>query len=181
MKARWVAVILFLFARPEALLADESGAARVLRNPFHRPAELVPPTLNVTPPSLLRPPPLPLTAAAPSAPPPAPALPSPAPVPAPAPSPKPGPAAPPERAWKPKLKGVLLAGERSAADVGGTVVLLGEEFDGRRLASVDEERAVFERDGETWVLEMGRPGGAKRGPGSENAQARIPFALGEER
>ncbi len=50
--------------------------------------------------------------------------------------------------WSPWLKATLVAGENSFANLGGTVLKLGEETHGYRLLEVREWTAVFSKDGE---------------------------------
>lgn len=59
--------------------------------------------------------------------------------------------------WQPTLRGVLLAGKTSLANVDGQMVALGETLDGHRLVSVSDHQAVFEKDGRRMVLDMRRP------------------------
>lgn len=51
-----------------------------------------------------------------------------------------------------KLRGVLVAGEDSMANIGGVIVPVGGEIDGYRLISVSEREAVLERDGVRTLL-----------------------------
>ena len=44
---------------------------------------------------------------------------------------------------------LVVAGGRSAANLGGSILMVGEEFAGYRLVSVSEGEAVLEREGET--------------------------------
>lgn len=57
----------------------------------------------------------------------------------------PAPAPAPE--WTPRLRGVMVAGRESMANVDGVLVAIDEQVDGRRLVEVTERRAVFEMDG----------------------------------
>lgn len=59
--------------------------------------------------------------------------------------------------WQPRLRGVLLSGPRSLANVDGQMVAIGERLDGHRLLSVTEYQAVFEKDGRRVTLDMRRP------------------------
>lgn len=69
---------------------------------------------------------------------------------------EPGQPAPPA-AWQPILRGVLLAGKASLANVDGQMVAIGETLEGHRLVSISDHRAVFEKDGRRLVLDMRRP------------------------
>lgn len=66
------------------------------------------------------------------------------------------PAAAPEvaLAWRPQLRGVLLAGPRSLANVAGAIVRIGEEIEGYRLVRVDEGRAWFSKGGREVMLKL---------------------------
>ena len=66
------------------------------------------------------------------------------------------PAAAPPAPWQPTLRGVLLAGLGSLANVDGTLVAIGEKIEGHRLLSVSDHQAVFEKDGRRLVLDMRR-------------------------
>lgn len=68
----------------------------------------------------------------------------------------PGQPAPPA-AWQPTLRGVLLAGKASLANVDGQMVAIGETLEGHRLVSVSDHQAVFEKDGRRMLLDMRRP------------------------
>jgi hypothetical protein len=63
----------------------------------------------------------------------------------------------PPAAWQPTLRGVLLAGKASLANVDGQMVALGETLEGHRLVSISDHQAVFEKDGRRMVLDMRRP------------------------
>lgn len=52
------------------------------------------------------------------------------------------------------LRATLLAGERSFANLGGSIVGVGEEIAGYRLVSVLEGEAVLSKDGETIRLSV---------------------------
>lgn len=65
-------------------------------------------------------------------------------------------AAPVVAAWQPTLRGVLLAGAGSVANVDGQMVGIGERIEGHRLVSVSERQAIFEKDGRRIVLDMRR-------------------------
>lgn len=66
------------------------------------------------------------------------------------------PDASPPAPWQPTLRGVLLAGKGSLANVDGTLVAIGEKIEGHRLLSVSDRQAVFEKDGRRIVLDMRR-------------------------
>jgi hypothetical protein len=59
--------------------------------------------------------------------------------------------------WNPVLFAVLVAGDDSLVNVGGTILRVGEEFDGYRLLRVREDTAVFTRNGQQVVLTMTAP------------------------
>lgn len=67
------------------------------------------------------------------------------------------PAAAAPAAWQPTLRGVLLAGAGSLANVDGQMVGIGERIEGHRLLSVSDRQAIFEKDGRRIVLDMRRP------------------------
>jgi len=46
-----------------------------------------------------------------------------------------------------ELRGVMLAGDHSLANIGGRVVGIGEDINGYRLITVSEYNAVLEREG----------------------------------
>ncbi len=48
-----------------------------------------------------------------------------------------------ERAWKPELAAVMVAGSKSAVSIDGTMVRIGELIDGHRLVEVHEQTATF--------------------------------------
>ncbi|HUT41443.1 MAG TPA: hypothetical protein VM011_08890 [Gammaproteobacteria bacterium] len=45
------------------------------------------------------------------------------------------------------LRGVMLAGEQSLANIGGKIVGIGQEINGYRLIAVNESNVVLDRDG----------------------------------
>jgi len=49
----------------------------------------------------------------------------------------------PAAEWKPELRAILAAGARSIVNVEGTVIPIGEKFEGHRLVEVHESSAVF--------------------------------------
>ncbi len=53
---------------------------------------------------------------------------------------------------RPLLRGVIVAGDRSIANLNGTLLAIGEEVSGYRLDSVSEEGATFVHDGEPVTL-----------------------------
>lgn len=53
-----------------------------------------------------------------------------------------------------ELRATMTAGRDSAANVGGVIVGIGEEIEGYRLVSVEDEQAVFSKDGETITLTL---------------------------
>lgn len=61
-------------------------------------------------------------------------------------------------AWSPELRATLVAGRNSIANLGGTIVGIGEETHGYRLVEVREREAVFERNGAKLVLAIDPPG-----------------------
>ena len=58
--------------------------------------------------------------------------------------------------WRPELRAVLVAGDRSMADVGGIIVKLGGEVDGFRLLEVRDRKAVFVKNGTKLTLSIDR-------------------------
>jgi hypothetical protein len=58
--------------------------------------------------------------------------------------------------WRPELRAVLVAGDRSMADVGGIIVKLGGEVDGFRLVEVRDRKAVFLKNGTRLTLSIDR-------------------------
>lgn len=67
------------------------------------------------------------------------------------------PATPAPAVWQPTLRGVLLAGAGSLANVDGQMVGIGDHIEGHRLVSVSDRQAIFEKDGRRIVLDMRRP------------------------
>lgn len=63
--------------------------------------------------------------------------------------------------WQPELRGVMLAGRASVANVGGTTLGLGESIDGWRLLQIEDGKAVFGRGGRRTTLTMSNPGQQK--------------------
>jgi hypothetical protein len=59
-----------------------------------------------------------------------------------------------EPTWAPRLRGVMVAGRRSMADVEGVMVMLGDSVDGWRLIKVGEREAVFLRKGKEVTLPL---------------------------
>ena len=58
----------------------------------------------------------------------------------------------PEPGWQPTLRATLVAGAGSLANLGGSVLQLGEEAHGYRLREVRRWEALFEKGGVTLVL-----------------------------
>ena len=56
--------------------------------------------------------------------------------------------------WSAELRATLVAGERSMANLGGTLLGIGEEAHGYRLLEVRDWDALFMKDGERVVLEI---------------------------
>jgi hypothetical protein len=56
--------------------------------------------------------------------------------------------------WKPELRAIIVAGKGSMVNVGGTIVLLGGEIEGYRLAEVREHQAVFVKGQERLAANM---------------------------
>jgi hypothetical protein len=55
-----------------------------------------------------------------------------------------------------ELRATLVAGRRSSANIGGTILRLGQELEGYRLTAVREGTAVLVRAGVPYVLEIER-------------------------
>ena len=53
-----------------------------------------------------------------------------------------------------ELRGVLLAGSESQANISGRIMALGQELDGYRLVSVSIEEVELRRDGERIILRL---------------------------
>ena len=53
-----------------------------------------------------------------------------------------------------RVRAIVVAGERSLVSVNGTILGIGEERFGYVLRSVEEEAAVFSRDGETLTISL---------------------------
>lgn len=64
--------------------------------------------------------------------------------------------------WQPDLRGVMLAGADSIANVDGTILRIGEAIDGWRLLRVDDGRATFAKAGRQTTLSMNNAGQARR-------------------
>ena len=58
---------------------------------------------------------------------------------------------------RPQLRGVIVAGSQSIANLNGTLLAIGEETSGYRLDSVTEEGATFVHDGEPVTLYLEDP------------------------
>lgn len=59
-----------------------------------------------------------------------------------------------------ELRGVVMAGEDSLANIGGRIVSVGQEVDGYRVITVDERKVVLERNGSQRELELRAQDGA---------------------
>lgn len=57
----------------------------------------------------------------------------------------------PDAVWQPELRAILAAGARSMVNVDGTVIPVGEHFEGYRLVEVHESSAVFVKGRRTRV------------------------------
>ena len=55
---------------------------------------------------------------------------------------------------RPELRGVVVAGPNSIANLNGTLLAIGEAVSGYELAAVSEDSATFLRDGEPITLEL---------------------------
>lgn len=64
--------------------------------------------------------------------------------------------------WQPELRGVMLAGADSVANVEGTLLRIGETTDGWRLLRVDDGRATFTKAGRQTTLTMNNAGQVRR-------------------
>ncbi len=53
-----------------------------------------------------------------------------------------------------QLRGVLIAGDESVANIGGVIVPVGGEVNGYRLISVSDRQAVLEKEGVRTLLVM---------------------------
>ena len=58
---------------------------------------------------------------------------------------------------RPELRGVVVAGEHSIANLNGTLLAIGEDASGYELASVTEDAATFRHDGQLVTLELEQP------------------------
>ena len=63
-------------------------------------------------------------------------------------------AEPSAEVWQPRLRAVVVAGSRSMVNVGGSIVSLGEQFEGYRLVGVEENKATFSKNGLRVELKM---------------------------
>lgn len=52
------------------------------------------------------------------------------------------------------LRAILVAGRDSLVNVDGTIIRVGQEHDGYRLVSVDEDAVVFHKDGDTLTVKL---------------------------
>ena len=64
--------------------------------------------------------------------------------------------------WQPRLQAVVVGARGSMALVEGSVIALGEEFEGHRLVHVAERRATFMRNGVRVELKMDSASAATR-------------------
>ena len=53
-----------------------------------------------------------------------------------------------------KLRATMVAGANSLANIGGTIIGIGEEIDGHRLLSVREREVILSRNGSTKTLSV---------------------------
>lgn len=53
-----------------------------------------------------------------------------------------------------ELRAILVAGRDSLVNVAGTIVRIGQEHEGYRLVSVDEEEVVFRKDGDDVTVKL---------------------------
>ena len=53
-----------------------------------------------------------------------------------------------------ELRAILVAGRDSLVNVAGTIVRIGQEHDGYRLVSVDEDEVVFRKDGDDVTVKL---------------------------
>ena len=58
--------------------------------------------------------------------------------------------------WNAQLRGVMVAGRQSLADVGGVMVAVGQTLEGHTLVEVGETTAVFKSRGKRFVLHLDR-------------------------
>ena len=65
-------------------------------------------------------------------------------------------AVPVAEAWRPSLRAIVLAGERSMVLVDRSMVEIGGAVDGYRLVGVTESKATFVRGGQRVELSLGR-------------------------
>lgn len=72
-------------------------------------------------------------------------------------APAPGVSAPAEPPWQPVLSAVLVAGNKSLANVDGFVVQVGQEINGYRLVEVSETGAVLVNKKQRLTLKMMTP------------------------
>jgi len=59
--------------------------------------------------------------------------------------------------WNVQLRGVMVAGRQSLADVGGVLLAVGQKLEGHTLVEVTETTAVFTSRGKRVVLRLDRP------------------------
>ena len=53
-----------------------------------------------------------------------------------------------------ELRGTMLAGAGSLANIGGLILGIGQEVDGYRIVSIDERQVVIEKNGEQRTLTL---------------------------
>lgn len=80
---------------------------------------------------------------------------------------------PPEPPWSPELRGTLVAGPHSLANLGGVILGIGDVLDGRHLREVRAAEAVFEGDDRWFLVRLGgetvsRPAAGPVEPASPN-------------
>jgi len=59
--------------------------------------------------------------------------------------------------WSPSRIGIVMAGKKSAVNVDGDLIRIGEDKDGYRLVRVGEREAVFTRGGKRIVISIDMP------------------------
>ncbi len=81
-----------------------------------------------------------------------------------------GTAALPEPVWGPALAAVMLAGPKSVVSIDGTIVRMGDEIDGHRLVEVQEQTAIFVKNGKKVTLSLR---GTQPAPGAPPATKEV--------
>lgn len=56
--------------------------------------------------------------------------------------------------WRPELRATIVAGAMSLANINGTVLRIGEKFDGFTLIKVSNQTATFEKNQSRVILKM---------------------------